>query len=135
MTPLAPPNFNPPYWDPEAARPRFAMGKKVRVKRGTPPGHVRTPWYCRGKTGVIERIAGHFADPQELAYHRGGLPKLPLYRVRFALQDLWGPEAGFAEIDTIDIEIFEPWLEPFWDYAGDFDAQGALLERELRDAP
>lgn len=135
------PNFLPPYWDAEAASPQFAMGKKVRVKSGAPPGHVRTPWYIRGKTGVVERICGHFHDPQELAYGRGGGPKIPLYRVRFALSDIWGGnggsggnDGGFDESDTIDIEIFEYWLEPFWDYGGDFDAQSARLEQELTDA-
>lgn len=125
------PNFLPPYWDADAAKPAFSMGKKVRVKSGAPPGHVRTPWYVRGRTGVVERVCGHFHDPQELAYGRGDGPKLPLYRVRFALADIWGAEAGFEETDTIDIEIYESWLEPFWDYGGDFDAQAARLEKEL----
>ena len=33
--------------------------------------------------------------------------------------------------DTIDVEIFEPWLEPFFDYGGDFSAESAKVERDL----
>ena len=42
---------------------RFAPGDRVRVLRRFPPGHVRTPWYCRGKYGEVERICGRFAIP------------------------------------------------------------------------
>ena len=38
--------------------PQFAPGDRVRVLHRFPPGHVRTPWYCRGKPGEVERICG-----------------------------------------------------------------------------
>ena len=90
---------------------RYAPGAAVRVRLADPPGHVRTPYYCRGKTGVVERLCGAFANPEELAYHRPGLPAQPLYRVRFACADLW---ADYAEnpADVVEIEIFQHWLEP-----------------------
>ncbi len=103
-----PPAFPPPY--PLEADPRFRPGETVRVRRAAPPGHVRTPWYLRGRTGRIERICGAFANPEELAYGRDGRPAIPLYRVRFAMAELWGAEA--AAQDTLDAEIFEHWLEP-----------------------
>ena len=55
------------------------MHRAVRLRALMPPGHVRTPAYLRGKTGVIERSLGPFANPEQLAY---GLPaeKKPLYR-------------------------------------------------------
>jgi Nitrile hydratase beta subunit, C-terminal len=81
------------------------------VRRAYPPGHLRTPHYIRGKAGVVERICGSFANPEELAYGRHGLPALPLYRVRFAQRQVWADYAG-APGDTIDIEIYEHWLEP-----------------------
>jgi len=31
----------------EPVAARFAPGARVRVRRADPPGHVRTPWYCR----------------------------------------------------------------------------------------
>ncbi len=95
--------------DPKAAR--FAPGERVHVRRADPPGHVRTPWYCRGRTGVVERICGRFANPEELAYNRDGLPARPLYRVRFACHDLWQDYAGNTG-DAVEIEIFQHWLEP-----------------------
>ena len=88
----------------------FAPGEEVRVRVAFPPGHVRTPYYCRGKTGFIERLCGAFANPEELAYNRSGLPAQPLYRVRFAARDLWAGYAGAAG-DVVEIEIFQHWLE------------------------
>lgn len=90
--------------------PVFAPGDAVRVRMAVPPGHVRTPWYCRGKTGVVERLCGAFANPEELAYARAGLPAQPLYRVRFASRDLW-PGYTEGDTDTIEIEIYQHWLE------------------------
>ena len=46
----------------------FSVGEQVRVRQGDPPGHIRTPFYARGKTGVVERICGRFRNPEELAY-------------------------------------------------------------------
>ncbi len=129
------PNFHPPYWDAAAPAPRFKMGSRVRVLRGAPPGHVRTPWYVKGRIGVVERVLGHFANPEELAYARDGLPKQPLYRVRFALSSIWGRETGFGLEDTIDVEIYESWLEPFFDYGGDLDGEAAKVERDLAARP
>jgi nitrile hydratase len=91
--------------------PRFAVGAAVRVRCTDPPGHVRTPYYCRGKPGVIERLCGAFANPEELAYNRPGLPAQPLYRVRFACRDLW-PDYAENPADVVEIEIFQHWLEP-----------------------
>jgi nitrile hydratase subunit beta len=90
---------------------RFAPGDRVRVRRADPPGHLRTPWYIRGHAGTVERLCGTFPNPEELAYFRPGLPAQPLYRVRFAQTALWPDYAG-AESDTIDIEIYQHWLEP-----------------------
>ncbi len=90
---------------------RFAPGDKVRVRRTHPPGHIRTPYYVRGKTGVVERICGRFRNPEELAYARDGEPALPLYRVHFDQGGLWPDYAGRAG-DSIEVEIYEHWLEP-----------------------
>lgn len=88
----------------------FAVGDRVRVRVAFPPGHVRTPFYCRGKTGVIERLCGAFANPEELAYHRSGLPAQPLYRVRFAARELFA-EYAEGNDDAVEIEIFQHWLD------------------------
>ena len=36
---------------------------------------------------------------------------LPLYRVRFAQRTVW-PDYRGSDGDSIDVEIFEHWLEP-----------------------
>lgn len=83
---------------------------KVRVRALHPPGHIRTPSYLRGKLGVIERPLGAFGNPEQLAY---GLKaqKKPLYRVRFTMAEIWGPDAENPD-DTLDAEIYGHWLEP-----------------------
>lgn len=90
---------------------RFKPGQRVRVRRAYPPGHVRIPWYIRGHAGVVERLCGAYPNPEELAYARNGLPAQPLYRVRFAQPDLWPGYAG-SPADTVDVEIYQHWLEP-----------------------
>jgi len=90
--------------------PRFAPGERVRVLAMDPPGHMRTPHYCRGKSGVVERLCGAFANPEELAYARPGLPAQPLYRVRFAARELW-PDYAENPADLVEIEIYQHWLE------------------------
>jgi Nitrile hydratase beta subunit, C-terminal len=90
---------------------QFKPGARVRVRRAAPPGHIRTPWYIRGQIGEIERLCGAFANPEELAYNRSGLPAQPLYRVRFRQQELWPDYAG-APRDTVVVEIYQHWLEP-----------------------
>jgi nitrile hydratase len=89
----------------------FAVGDRVRVRQVDPPGHLRTPWYIRGKSGVIERILAAFPNPEERAYGRPGLPERTLYRVRFVQKDVWADYQGPAD-DTVDLEIFEHWLQP-----------------------
>ncbi|MGK7753567.1 MULTISPECIES: SH3-like domain-containing protein [unclassified Roseovarius] len=84
-------------------------GNRVRVKAMYPPGHVRAPFYLRGKTGEVERILGRFRSPEQLAY---GLPapEKTLYRVRFTMAELWG-DAAENPADTVDAEIYDHWLE------------------------
>jgi nitrile hydratase subunit beta len=89
----------------------FQPGDRVRVRAAYPPGHLRTPYYIRGKSGVIERVLDAFPNPEERAYGRDGLPRKVLYRVRFPQHEVWPDYTGPAD-DTVDIEIFEHWLEP-----------------------
>lgn len=90
---------------------RFTAGDAVRVRAAYPPGHVRTPFYCRGKAGVIERLCGEFRNPERLAYGEYDTPEVPMYRVRFRQRDLWDDYSGAPE-DHIEIEIYEHWLQP-----------------------
>ena len=96
---------------PSSLPPVFEVGQKVRVRAAAPPGHIRTPWYIRGHRGTVVHALGPFANPEELAYNRPGLPAQPLYRVRFRQREVWPDYVG-NEADTLDIEIFQHWLEP-----------------------
>ncbi len=89
----------------------FQPGDTVKVGTRFPIGHVRTPYYCRGLTGEVERRVGTFKNPEELAYGRADHEPLTLYRVRFRQKDIW-PDYKGLDADTVDIELFENWLEP-----------------------
>jgi nitrile hydratase len=90
---------------------RFAPGDKVRVAGRDALGHCRTPWYLRGKVGVIASIHGTFRDPERLAYHQPGLPAQVLYKVRFTQSEVWGRYDG-PRGDRIEADIYEHWLDP-----------------------
>ncbi len=92
-------------------KPAFRPGQAVRVRTAFPPGHVRTPHYIRGHRGVVDHIAGSFANPEELAYGRDGLPEQALYRVVFRQTELW-PGYGGPDHDTTVVDVFEHWLTP-----------------------
>ena len=89
----------------------FTVGQHVRVKSLYPPGHVRTPYYCRGKLGTIERVLGPYHNPEQLAYGDQDPAALVLYRVRFSQPELWEHYQG-SNADTLELELYEPWLEP-----------------------
>ena len=72
---------------------------------------MRTPGYVRGRTGVVDAVAGRFANPEELAYGRDGKPERPLYRVRFRQRDLWPDNPG-SDGDTAVVDVYAHWLEP-----------------------
>lgn len=84
-------------------------GTRVRVSLAHPPGHTRTPFYVRGKCGVIERFVGRFGNPEALGYGLAPAPKFALYRVRFKMAEIWDDYAG-PPADTLDVEIYEHWL-------------------------
>jgi nitrile hydratase len=89
---------------------RFAVGDAVRVRAAFPPGHLRTPFFVRGKTGRVIEILGPYRNPEELAYGRSGEPALPLYRVTFATAGLWDDYSGAPKDSTV-VDIYENWLD------------------------
>jgi nitrile hydratase len=93
-----------------AVAPRYKTGDRVRVRKTAPLGHIRTPYYIRGRIGEIERLCGAFPNPEELAQMRDGLPAQPLYRVRFKQKEVW-PDYHGPETDVVEIEIYQHWLE------------------------
>ncbi|WP_420349266.1 SH3-like domain-containing protein [Pelagibius sp.] len=90
---------------------RFDIGARVAVRAAYPPGHVRTPFFIRGKTGVVTEILGPYRNPEALAYGRSGDPALPLYRVLFRTSEIWDEYDG-PTADTTVVDIYENWLDP-----------------------
>jgi nitrile hydratase len=89
---------------------RFKPGDRVRVRTDDRPGHIRTPYYIRGKTGWIERVYGEFLNPESLAFGGSGLPKRTLYLVAFNQTDVWSTSA--AAKDKVLVDIYDHWLDP-----------------------
>lgn len=99
--------------------PRFSIGDLVRIADRMPMGHMRTPAYVRGRIGRVEGYCGAFPNPETLAYGGDGLPDRDLYRVHLAQPSLW-PNYNGAPEDTLEIEIYDHWLEPI-DASDEYD--------------
>ena len=89
----------------------LCAGRSGAVAKRPVLGHCRTPWYLRGKTGVVVAVHGRFRDPERLAYHRPGLPAQVLYKVRFQQRDVWG-RLSRGQRRPLEADIYEHWLEP-----------------------
>jgi nitrile hydratase subunit beta len=89
---------------------RYRAGERVRVAARAHQGHYRTPDYLKGKSGIVERVHGTFANPETRAYGRDGLPERPLYLIGFAQRDVW-PDYGGHAGDRIYADLYEHWLE------------------------
>ncbi len=92
-------------------KPRFKKGDAVMIATTKAVGHCRTPWYLRGKPGIVTEIQGAYHDPVRLAYHKPGLPLQVLYKVRFLQSQIW-PRYDGPENDHLEADIYEPWLVP-----------------------
>jgi len=90
---------------------KYVKGDKIKISSLFPPGHVRTPFFIRGKNGIIDYFWGTYPNPEELAYGREGVPGHPLYKVKFKQFDLWENYEGSPR-DSLSIDIYENWLEP-----------------------
>lgn len=98
-----------PYDRPLPRPARFAEGDTVQTRTIHPTGHTRLPRYARGKTGVVERVAGSFVYPDSNAHLQGEDPQW-VYTVRFEARELWGPDADPAV--AVSIDCWEPYLQP-----------------------
>jgi nitrile hydratase subunit beta len=87
----------------------FDIGQLVHTRNLNPIGHTRLPRYARDKTGTIERCHGVFVFPDSNAHFLGEKPQ-PLYSVRFAARELWGPQVSAH--DSVYLDLWEHYLEP-----------------------
>jgi nitrile hydratase subunit beta len=101
---------------------RFKQGDTVRVLKEDRPGHIRTPYYIRGKVGCVERVYGDFLNPESLAFGGDGLPRRTLYLVGFHQAEVWGAAQGPK--DKLLVDIYDHWLEPL--------AQGGRNDEHVR---
>ena len=90
---------------------KFKPGDRIRVRMDDPPGHIRTPYYIRGKVGWVERVYGEFLNPESLGHSGDGLPKKELYLVGFYQNKVW-ESYGASSQDRVYVDIYEHWLEP-----------------------
>jgi nitrile hydratase beta subunit len=83
--------------------PKYQVGEAVRVRNIHPEGHTRVTAYTRGKVGTIAIVnAQAWVLPDTRAHHRGENLQ-PVYSVRFAAQDLWGPQAEANHFLHVDL--------------------------------
>ena len=90
-------------------RPRFDRGDRVVVLELGKSGHVRTPFYIRGRVGTVIHRCGSFLNPEDLAVGIVAGPVVPLYRVGFFMNALWPDYVGNPS-DMLYIEIYDHWL-------------------------
>ncbi len=92
-------------------RARFSRGETVQISSRMDERHHRVPAYVKGHQGTIVLVCQPQVQPELSAYHDPGEPQQTVYRVRLDQQDLW-PDYGGSDGDSLEIEIFEHWLEP-----------------------
>ena len=92
---------------------RFAVGERVSIRKGSPRENDSTPYYVRGKSGIVEEICAPFttSSPYRTAYKPAGGAPPPSYRTRFSAREVW-PELPGASGETFTIRLSEDWLMP-----------------------
>lgn len=90
---------------------RFNVGDRVQVREEVQGGTNRTPFFIRGKKGVVAYYYGPAANPRDLSYGGTGEPKIPLYGVSFHMAHLYDDDPDFVR-DHVIVDVWEDWLEP-----------------------
>ncbi|MEU7898278.1 SH3-like domain-containing protein [Nonomuraea sp. NPDC049152] len=94
------------------APPKYNIGDRVVVRDETTLFHARTQKFTRGRTGVVVEHRHEWVIPEDEAFGRDeDGRKEHFYVVRFEQRDLWPDYTGF-DIDTLESEFSERWLEP-----------------------
>ncbi len=86
----------------------FQVGDRVRAKVMHPQTYTRLPRYVRGKIGTVIKDHGVYVFPDTVGQRLDTKPQ-HVYSVRFAAQELWGPEAPAQ--DCLLIDLFDDHLE------------------------
>ncbi|NMF85039.1 SH3-like domain-containing protein [Nodosilinea sp. P-1105] len=90
------------------APPKFQVGDMVKAKVMHPVTYTRLPRYVRGKVGTIAKVHGVYVFPDTIGQRLDTKPQY-VYNVRFAAQDIWGPDA--SPKDFLHIDLFDDHLD------------------------
>jgi len=82
----------------------FAPGDRVRVRDVEPVGQAHLPLFVRGKAGIVERRMPSRALTADADSGR----EEPVYSVRFAAREIWGPDAPAK--DSVNFSIWRGYL-------------------------
>ena len=96
---------------PSGAGRRLRRAIGCASARGRSSAIAARPGICAARPAWWREIHGTFRNPEQLAYHKPGLPAQVLYKVRFKQGEIWGRYAGPAG-DHLEADIYEHWLEP-----------------------
>ena len=73
----------------------FQVGDAVTIRADEVEHHHRTPWFIKGKVGVVRAISGPFLNPESRAHGGDGIPKRLLYQVEF------DPDSGLGRAVSV----------------------------------
>lgn len=88
----------------------FSAGDSVRVRDEKPNHHHRTPHYIKARRGRVVKFVGAYVNSETRAHGGDGLPEIAMYRVEFAMTELWG-EYSASSTDKLWIDLYEHWIE------------------------
>ncbi|RYJ44210.1 SH3-like domain-containing protein [Flavobacterium beibuense] len=89
----------------------FKEGEKAKIAEKFPIGHYRVPMYVRGKTVLIVKNLGRHINPELEAFGKNAGDEEWYYQVTIPQKELW-PDYEGKDDDLLEIEVFEPWLDP-----------------------
>ena len=90
---------------------RFGIGDSVVIRAVVVDHHHRTPWFIKGRSGIVRAISGPFFNPESRAHGGDGLPKRLLYQVEFRQSEVWGHSYLEDGRDLILVDVYEQWLQ------------------------
>ncbi len=91
---------------------QFDVGDQITIRSDEVDHHHRTPWFIKGKPGIVRAISGPFYNPESRAHGGDGVPKRLLYQVEFDPDVVWGDRYHEGNRDLLLVDVYEQWLEP-----------------------
>lgn len=89
----------------------FSIGDRVMIRTEVPGGTNRTPFFIRGKKGIVVFAHGPAGNPRDLSQGGTGEPKLPLYGVSFHMAHLYDDDPQVVH-DRVIVDVWDDWMEP-----------------------